>query len=493
MERLVRAGLIEALANGFAFHHALFRDVAYGILPKAGRSELHRRLADWLAGAPGDELSLPEVVAYHLVQAVRLAGELRAATTEDRELAARAVAACQRAARRLGDQEARAAAALVLDDALALADLAGTDLEDQAELRLERGTTRSVIGDPAGALADLGPATGSARPAVRARAWTELSKLHGGFGQFAESAAAADRATIEAAEVGDPALVAQATEAKAYLPYLAGDLDAAEHVFDEALVHARRAGQAKLVIDLRANLLPLHLYLGTPLARLRAEALGLIEDARSAGRRSAEAAAQVCLGEVAWLQDDLDTAERHFAAGNRLSLEVGFTRKRLWSLLALSQVAIARGRPEGARRLAQEAIALTTQPDGTADVEAELHLAEACLADADLGEAGAAVARAWAVLQEVDVFSRARLQRTQARLAAASGDPARAVALLQRSLAALEATGHRLDQLHSLIDLAPALRRVDRVDEADAVAKRALDQATTMGASALVRRLTGAG
>ena len=499
LDRLTRSGLIERLperlAGGqerFAFHHSLFRDVAYGILPKAGRSELHRRLADWLAGAPGEEPSLPEVVAYHLVQAVRLAGEVRAPTAEDRELAARAVAACQRAARRLRDQEALAGAARVLDDALGLAALAGTGAEEVAELRLERGTVRGATGDLPGALADLGPATGSSRPAVRARAWTELSNLHGMFGQFAESAAAADHAIVEAAEAGDPALIAQATRAKAYVPYLAGDLAGAGRLLDEALVHARRAGQAKLVIELRATLLPLRLYLATPLDRLRAEALGLAADARSAGRRSAEAAAQVTLGEVAWLQDDLDTAEGHFAAGNRLSLEVGFTRKRLWSLLGLTQVAIARGRPETARRLAQEAIELTTQPDGTADVEAELHLAEACLADADLGEAGAAVARAWAVLQEVDVFSRARLQRTEARLAAASGDPAGAVALLERSLAALEATGHRLDQLHSLADLAPALRRAGRDDEADAAAKRAGDQAAAMGAHALVRRLAEA-
>jgi class 3 adenylate cyclase/ATP/maltotriose-dependent transcriptional regulator MalT len=499
LDRLVATGLIERLperlAGGqerFAFHHALFRDVAYGILPKAGRSELHRRLADWLASSPGEEPSLPEVVAYHLVQAVRLAGEVRAPTAEDRELAARAVAACQRAARRLRDQEALGVAALVLDDALGLAGLAGTGPEDQAELRLERGTVRGATGDLPGALADLGPATGSARPAVRARAWTELSNLHGSFGQFAESAAAADHAIVEAVEAGDPALIAQATRAKAYVPYLDGDLAGAGRLLDEALVQARRAGQAKLVIELRATLLPLRLYLATPLDRLRAEALGLAADARSAGRRSPEAAAQVTLGEVAWLQDDLGTAEEHFAEGNRLSLEVGFTRKRLWSLLGLTQVAIARGRPEAARRLASEAITLTTQPDGTADVEAELHLAEACLADADLGEAAAAVARAWAVLQEVDVFSRARLQRTEARLAAASGDPAGAVALLERSLAALEPTGHRLDQLHSLADLASALRRAGRDDEAEVAAKRALDQATMMGASALVRRLAGA-
>ena len=499
LDRLVGAGLIERLperlAGGqerFAFHHSLFRDVAYGILPKAGRSELHRRLADWLAGAPGEEPSLPEVVAYHLVQAVRLAGEVRAPTGQDRELAGQAVAACQRAARRLRDQEALAATAAVLDDALGLAGLAGTGAEDQAELRLVRGTVRGATGDLPGALDDLGPATGSSRAAVRARAWTELSNLHATFGQFGESAAAADRAIVEAAEAGDPALVAQATRVKAYVPYLAGDLAGAGRLLDEALVQARRAGQAKLIIELRATLLPLRLYLATPLERVRAEAVGLAADGRSAGRRSAEAAAQVTLGEVALLQDDLDGAERHFTEGNRLSLEVGFTRKRLWSLLGLTQVAIARGQPEAARRLATEAIALTTQPDGTADVEAELHLAEACLAGADLDEAAAATARAWAVLQEVDVFSRARLQRTEARMAAAAGDPAGAVALLERSLAALETTGFRLDQLHSQAELALALRRAGRDDEADVAAKRAGDQADTMGAHALVRRLATA-
>jgi MalT-like TPR region len=496
LDRLVKAGLIERLperlAGGqerFAFHHVLFRDVAYGILPKSGRSELHRRLADWLDGAPGEEPSLPQVVATHLVQAVRLAGEVRAPTPEDRELAVRAVAACQRAARRLRDQEALAAAALVLDDAIALADLAGTGPEEQAGLRLERGTIRGATSDLAGALADLGPATGSRRSEVRAQAWTELSKVHGMFGQYAESAAAADRAIVEAVEAGDPALIAQATRAKAHLPYVSGDMDEAGRLLDEALVQARRAGQAKLVVELRATLLPLRLYLATPLDRLRRDAMELADDARSAGRRSAEASALVSLGDVALLQDDPAAAERSFDDGNRLSLEIGFTRKRLWSLLGLVQVALARDQPQEARRLAQEAITLTTEPDGTADVEAELHLAEACLADADLEEAAAAAARAWAVLQEVDVFSRARLQRTEARLAGASGDPAAAVGLLGRSLAALEGTGHHLDRLHSLVDLAKALRRVGRDDEADAAAKRARDQAAAMGAHALLRRL----
>jgi hypothetical protein len=65
--------------------------------------------------------------------------------------------------------------------------------------------------------------------------------------------------------------------------------------------------------------------------------------------------------------------------------------------------------------------------------------------------------------------------------------------LLERSLAALEGTGHRLERLRSLVDLAEALRRVGRDDEADAAAGQATDRATIMGANALLRRLQRAG
>jgi class 3 adenylate cyclase/tetratricopeptide (TPR) repeat protein len=497
LELLVEAGLIERLperlAGGqerFAFHHALFRDVAYGLLPKAGRSGLHRRLADWVEAGPDKELSLPEIVAHHLVEAVRLAAEVRAPTGADRALAGRAVTACQQAARRLRDQEALAAAGLVLDDALAMADLAATPAEERAELLAARGAMRAATGDPNGALADLGAATGAERAAVRAHAWTELSNLHGVLGQYAEAAQAADRALVEAVEVGEAGAVARAVRVKAHVPAVAGDMATAERLLQEALEGARRARQADLVMEVRSTLLPVRLYLATPLPALAEQARALAIDARAAGRRSAEASANVTLGEVARLKGDLADAEHRFVAGDRLRQEIGLTRKRLWAVLGMVNVAIGRGDPERARQLAQEAIALTTQPDGTADVEAELHLAEACLAGDDLDAAAAGIARAWAALQEVDVFSRARLHRTEARLASARGDHAAAVVLLERSLAALEATGHRLDQLHTLVELPQALRRVDRDDEADAVAKRALDQATAIGANALVRRLT---
>jgi class 3 adenylate cyclase/tetratricopeptide (TPR) repeat protein len=496
LELLVRAGLLERLPERlageqerFVFHHALFREVAYALLPKAARSELHRRLADWLGGDPGGELSLPEVTAHHLVHAVRLAGQVRGLTPADRALAGRAVAACRQAARRLRDQEALVAAGRVLDDALSLTEAAGTPAEERAELLADRGTVRAGTGDLSGALSDLGAATGADRASVRAQAWTELVSVFPALGRFAEASAAADRALAEALEAGDPALLALALRAKAHEPYVAGRLAEAEGLLTEAIAGARRAGRADLVLDLRSTRLPVRLYLASPLPALVEEAGALARDARAAGRRNAEAGAHFCLGEAALLTDDLAAAEDHYATANRLRTEIGLTERRLWLLCGLVQVAIGRDDPRRARELAEEAVAVTTRPDGTADVEAELHLAEACLAGGDLEGAGAAVARGWATPLEDDVYSRARLLRTEARLAAARGDPAAAVGLLERSQAALAATDHHQEQLRTLVELVAALRRVGRSEDAGPAARQALEQATAFGALALVRRL----
>ena len=57
--------LLRRRPDGFRFHHVLVRDVAYASLPKAERSELHERLADWL----DERGESDELVGYHLEQA----------------------------------------------------------------------------------------------------------------------------------------------------------------------------------------------------------------------------------------------------------------------------------------------------------------------------------------------------------------------------------------------------------------------------------------
>jgi class 3 adenylate cyclase len=57
----------------YAFRHLLIRDVAYGQIPRAARSEKHRRAAAWIEslGRPEEQA---EMLAHHYLQALELAG-----------------------------------------------------------------------------------------------------------------------------------------------------------------------------------------------------------------------------------------------------------------------------------------------------------------------------------------------------------------------------------------------------------------------------------
>ncbi len=498
-------GLIERIPdwisgrpNSFTFQHTLFREVAYELLPKATRSELHKRLADHLVARSGHQarqLALPELIAPHLVAAVRLAGQIRTPTAGDQVLAIRAVGACRLAAERLRDQEALASAAQMLDEAISLVGVAGTPPEELTELWVRRGALRAEIGDPAAAIADLRAAAASERPALRAVAYTELSNLYGRLNEFDRCVAAADHALADAATTGRPDLLARGLRAKAQEPYLAGDLRETERLLLDALAHARDGGHPDLAIETQSTLVSVRLQLATPLATVREEALSLAAAARAVGRRNAEAGASFALGEVAALQGDLELARRHYEHANQQRRAIGLTLQRLWSLLGLVQVAIGRGDAASARRLAEEAITLTLKPDGSADPEAELHLAEACLAGdpPDLEGAAGAVRRSWRSLQAGDVLSRARLQRTEAHLARASGRGEEAVALLERALATLDPTGYRLERLRTIVDLVRTVRRAgagqQQGRQAGLLAAEALAQARAIGARRLVREL----
>ncbi len=60
----------------YAFKHVLIHDVAYARVPKRRRVPLHCRFAAWLEELPGGREEFVELVAYHLEQACRAAGEI---------------------------------------------------------------------------------------------------------------------------------------------------------------------------------------------------------------------------------------------------------------------------------------------------------------------------------------------------------------------------------------------------------------------------------
>jgi class 3 adenylate cyclase len=125
----------------YAFLHALVRDVAYGLIPRAERAEKHRRAAEWLASLAGDRAEdHAEMLAHHYHEALTLAEAAGLDTTALREPARQAFADGAQRALSLG---AGATALDLARDALALAD------EDDAErpaLQLLTGYAEQLAG-----------------------------------------------------------------------------------------------------------------------------------------------------------------------------------------------------------------------------------------------------------------------------------------------------------------------------------------------------------
>jgi DNA-binding SARP family transcriptional activator/tetratricopeptide (TPR) repeat protein len=161
--------------DGFRFHHALIRDVAYAGIPKATRADLHERLSRWLeTRAP----ELDELVGYHLEQAALLLAETG---EEDAALA-------DEAGGRLAEAGLRALKRFDPDAAINLLTRAGALVSDEGrrlELECELGTAFKFAGDTARAESILERAAerarerGDQRLELRARieqAWPRLDQ-----------------------------------------------------------------------------------------------------------------------------------------------------------------------------------------------------------------------------------------------------------------------------------------------------------------------------
>ena len=160
--------------EAYRFAHILIRDVAYSLVSKAARADLHEGYAAWF-DERGDE-ARDELVGYHLEQAHRIHAELHPAARERRRPLA------STASRRLGTA-GRAA--------LDRGDLpAGVNL-------LERATALLAPDDP-----------------HRARTTADLGMALVQLGRLAEATTVLDEAAARAAERGDALAEAHARTAR---------------------------------------------------------------------------------------------------------------------------------------------------------------------------------------------------------------------------------------------------------------------------------------
>ncbi|HEY1920232.1 MAG TPA: BTAD domain-containing putative transcriptional regulator [Streptosporangiaceae bacterium] len=127
LQTLVAKGLVRHEPAGeppkahYSFHHVLIQEAAYRAIPKALRAELHERFADWLEYVYWPPAAWrPEILGYHLEQAVRYLTELSPAEAQSSPMPRRAAAHLQTAGCAAHDRGDALAAVNLLDRAAAL-------------------------------------------------------------------------------------------------------------------------------------------------------------------------------------------------------------------------------------------------------------------------------------------------------------------------------------------------------------------------------------
>jgi tetratricopeptide (TPR) repeat protein len=308
--------------DAFRFRHLLIRDAAYDALPKATRAELHERFAAWLEEHGADLVELDEILGYHLEQAYRYRLEMG---TDDPALG-----------RRAGERLAAAGhRAEMRRDVVAWANLLGRAVEltppDQRQVALEL---------------DLGDAlfsSGRPREAETLLAETETRAASGGDragelvaalarvrvllhldpeGVTEQLLALAQEAIPVLSGAGDDLGLVRAWAAIGWVEHQACRFGPRTAAFEQALVHARRAREERLVGDISITLAVGYALGPTPVedalrfyetelsavqqlslvkgmqAMLRAM-LGRFDDARALVEQARERAEE--LGEDTWL------------------------------------------------------------------------------------------------------------------------------------------------------------------------------------------------
>ncbi len=399
----VAAGLLTATGDGYAFGHALIRQVLYGELLPGERRRLHRRLADAMAASPGpDQGRLAE--HWHLAgcqdraAAAAVIAARRAVSSRAYPEAVRHYGLAIELARWLPEagpdllEEAAQAASWANDPdraatwaAGALAQSGAAGPATRARLLERLGRYRWETGDPRAALditeqaAELlaagPPSTLQARVLAAVATWRML------LGEFGPALPLAQRAVRVAQESGAIAEHAHGLATLGIIQAERGELDAGLAALHTSLTLALRAASIEDVVRAAAN----HMYLLCTAGRF-AEALEVARDGRQAARSLDAPPAMTSLldnNTAAVL-----TATGQWAEADQLLTElVGQSAANVTRYLHVLQLELAVGRGDGER--AAELATILAKSPADPGLAGPLH---ACLAEQALNTGDLAVA-----------------------------------------------------------------------------------------------------
>lgn len=347
----------------YRFRHVLFREVAYGMLPKSDRALLHDRYRQWLEDTSGERRDeLIEVAAAHAEQAYRLAAEVR--VPDASRLAGTAFRRLRAAADRARDRGDIRSALDVWRRAAAIGDT--LDLSDTERLQTQETllllSTSFEVGDALWSkvetLLDRARAAPPTEPFVRlllANGWRLRTS------SIERSAALMNEALAAAKTVGDHELI---THALLHLPVVAqaqGDLTEMGRRREEALAYAKAHGVTRELSACLRALAEWALRTGafTRAARLFEEAGDL---ASQTGSKAAQFTALAGRADVATWTGPWDEAVERAHRLEPLSADLA-TREARLEYLNLLGVALTEAGDFNAARSAQEAAIAMTEPE----------------------------------------------------------------------------------------------------------------------------------
>ena len=448
------------------FHHILIRDVAYRSTPKASRSELHERFADWLV-ARGD--GYDEFVGYHLEQAFRYRVELGAADGAAGELAARAgrhLAAAGRRAVTRGD--AHAGARL----------LAGAANMLQGAGRKEPGT----LLDLGGALADSGElqqaeqvfteAFDQSRQLgddnLAARASIELSfnrVLVDPSIPLAEMLRVAEDAVRTFETGGDHGGIARAWHHVAMVLWIQCRAAEMEEVLDRAMTHAEQAGDWRAQSRILGFLARAVMTGPQPAAEGVERCKAILERARD--DVGLIAVTETMLGMLEAMRGNFDLARSYAAAAKRRLESVGLTVTVAVLQMYSGWIELMAETPERALpgvRDAYDVLERIGEAHRRATTAAMLGRLEFFVGDH--AEADRYLRISEEAASPDDVATQTVWRGTRARWLVAAGSGREAEELANSAVAILDSTDYVRLQADALVDRAAVLSALGRDDEA---------------------------
>ena len=231
--------------DAYRFRHLLIRDAAYDALPKAIRSDLHRRFAAWLEEHGRSLVELDEILGYHLEQAALYLEDLG---RPDAELALASGDRLAEAARRALWRTDRRSTAALLHRSLRLTRPYRLDVHRELDLAWAHEDDPSTAASVATSAAERAAAAGDEASALLARvvAAFHLTLIKGSVDELEQLASLA-LARLEASD--DHRALAIVWSALAEVANVHGRFGDRVQACEQAIRHSRLAGEESRYAD----------------------------------------------------------------------------------------------------------------------------------------------------------------------------------------------------------------------------------------------------